>query len=80
MHNLRLTLDYYEETYQAQEALFKRGQAEGTLRDFDPRVMVITYQGAIDMMLGYLKLHPEIDPHAYADKLAEILLAGIHRT
>ncbi len=77
----RVTLDAYEETYQAQESLFRRGQAEGTLRDFDTRVMAITYQGAIDMMIEYLGTgRPHIDPDDYAGKLADILLAGIRRT
>jgi len=87
VHNLRhpdgtprLTLDFYEETYLAQESLFRRGQAEGTLRDFDTRVMAVTYEGAIDMMLGYLENNPDIDPHGYADELAGILLTGIQRT
>ncbi|MFF2959793.1 TetR/AcrR family transcriptional regulator [Streptomyces sp. NPDC057963] len=87
VHNLRrpdgtprLTLDAYEETYQAQESLFRRGQAEGTLRDFDTRVMAITYQGAIGMMIEYLGTeHPHIDPDDYADRLADILLAGIRQ-
>lgn len=87
VHNLRrpdgtprLTLDSYEETYRQQESLFRRGQAEGSLRDFDARIMAITYQGAIDMMLGYLQTHPDIDPADYADQLADILLAGIQHT
>ncbi len=83
-HNLRhpdgtprLTVDAYEDIFHAQESLFRRGQAEGSLREYDTRVMAITYQGAIDMMLGYLAAHSHIDPHDYADKLADILLAGI---
>ncbi|MFI0263147.1 TetR/AcrR family transcriptional regulator [Streptomyces sp. NPDC017056] len=83
-HNLRhpdgtprLTVDTYEEIFHAQESLFRRGQAEGSLREFDTRVMAITYQGAIDMMLGYLGSHSHIDPDDYADKLADILLTGI---
>lgn len=87
VHNLRnpdgtprLTLEVYEETYQAQETLFRRGQAEGSLRDFDTRVMAITYQGAIDMMLGYIGTgRSHIDADDYAEKLADILLAGIQR-
>jgi AcrR family transcriptional regulator len=73
----QVALDYYEATYRAQESLFRRGQEEGSLRDFDTRVMAVTYQGAVDMMLGYLAEHPEIEPHAYADALAELLLGGI---
>ncbi|WP_328535661.1 TetR/AcrR family transcriptional regulator [Streptomyces sp. NBC_00344] len=77
----RLTLDTYETTYQAQESLFRRGQTEGTLRGFDTRVMAITYQGAVDMMIEYLGTkHPHIDPDDYADRLADILLAGIQRS
>jgi len=74
-----LSLAEYEETYRAQEALFARGQREGTLREFDTRVMAVTYQGAIDMMLGYLDENPDVDPGGYADELAGILLAGITR-
>jgi AcrR family transcriptional regulator len=73
----RLTTDVYEETYRLQESLFRRGQEEGSLRDFDTRVMAVTYQGAIDMMLGYLATHPGIDPGDYADKLTDILLSGM---
>ncbi len=29
------------------------------------------------MMLGYLAAHPRIAPYDYADKLADILLAGM---
>lgn len=84
IHNLRgpdgaprLTLQAYEDTYLAQEALFRRGQAEGSLRSFDTRVMAVTYQGAVDAMLAYLDSRPEVDPAVYAESLAEILLPGI---
>ena len=74
---LHLDLTYYEETYQAQEQLFRRGQAEGSLRDFDTRVMAVTYQGAIDAMLGYLESHPDTDIDAYADALSSLLTAAV---
>lgn len=84
VHNLhgpdgpeRVTADFYEETYLGQEQLFRRGQAEGSLGDFDTRVMAVTYQGSIDVMLAYLEEHPEIDPRDYAAGLAEILLGGM---
>ncbi|MFE1934094.1 TetR/AcrR family transcriptional regulator [Streptomyces sp. NPDC056669] len=73
----RLDLTAYEDTYQAQEALFRRGQDEGSLRRFDTRVMAITYQGAIDMMLAYFEAHPNTDLDRYADALADILLVGM---
>ena len=69
----------YEELYQGQEALFRRGQEEGAFRDFDTRVMAITYQAAIDAMLSYLDAHPETDVDRYADALADILLAAMTR-
>ncbi|GLZ52610.1 TetR/AcrR family transcriptional regulator [Actinomycetospora sp. NBRC 106378] len=73
----RLSLADYEETYRAQEALFRRGQAEGSLRDLDPRLMAVTYQGAVDAMLGYAEAHPDTDLDHYADTLADLLLGGI---
>ncbi|WP_232666731.1 TetR/AcrR family transcriptional regulator [Pseudonocardia sp. TRM90224] len=73
----RVTADFYEQTYRGQEDLFRRGQAEGSLGDFDTRVMAVTYQGSIDIMLAYLEEHPDVEPHDYAAKLAEILLGGM---
>ena len=75
----RLGITEYEETYRGQEALFRRGQEEGTLRDFDTRVMAVTYQGAIDTMLTYLHEHPEADVQHYADALADLVIAAISR-
>ncbi|MEV4421525.1 TetR/AcrR family transcriptional regulator [Patulibacter sp. NPDC049589] len=69
----------YEGTYLAQETLFRRGQEEGSLRPFDTRVMAVTYQGAIDAMLAYVDSHPQVDVGAYADALADVLLAGMAR-
>ncbi|NEA40331.1 TetR/AcrR family transcriptional regulator [Streptomyces sp. SID11385] len=73
----RLDLTDYEQTYQGQEALFRRGQEEGTLRDFDTRVMAVTYQGAVDTMLTYLHSHPEADADRYADALADLVVTAI---
>lgn len=69
----------YEELYQGQEMLFRRGQAEGAFRHFDTRVMAITYQAAIDAMLSYLDTHPEADADRYASALADILLSAMTR-
>jgi AcrR family transcriptional regulator len=73
----RLDLGDYEETYAQQEALFRRGQQEGSLRALDPRVVAVTYQGAVDTMLAHLRAHPGVDAAAYARSLADVLLAGI---
>lgn len=75
----RLDLRAYEETYQAQEKLFRRGQQEGSFREFDTRVMAVTYQGAIDTMLAYLDAHPDTDADAFADAMADLLLAAMRR-
>jgi AcrR family transcriptional regulator len=75
--DLRLSLADYEETYRAQQVLFERGQAEGSLRPVDSRVLAVTYQGAIDTMLHYADVHPDADLEHYADTLADILLGGI---
>lgn len=56
-----------------------RGQQEGSLRDFDTRVMAVTYQGAVDTMIAYLDAHPEADAHAYADALTDLLLRAIRK-
>jgi AcrR family transcriptional regulator len=71
------TLDLYESIYQSQEELFRRGQDEGSLRRFDPRVMAVTYQGAVDVMLAYLAARPDVDPEAYAAELADLVVAAV---
>jgi AcrR family transcriptional regulator len=86
VHNLRdpdgaprLDLRAYEDTYVAQGRLLRRGQEEGSLREFDTRVMAVTYQGAVDTMIAYLDAHPEVDATAYADALTELLLSAVRR-
>lgn len=84
VHNLqrpgdaeRVTAGAYEEIYSGQQELFRRGQREGSLGDFDTRVMAVTYQSSIDTMLAYLEDHPEVEPQDYAAALAQILLDGM---
>ena len=74
----RLGLGEYDETHGFQEALFRRGQAEGTIRpELDPRHLAITYQGVVDTMLAQLDAHPGTDAEALAASVAEILLGGM---
>lgn len=73
----QLDLSLYEETYQAQQRFFRRGQEAGDLRPFDTRVMAVTYQGSIDMMLAYLDTHPEADADGYAESLTDLILAAV---
>lgn len=77
---LRFGVEDFEDTYAQQAAIFARGQAEGDFRpELDPRLMAVTYQGAVDGMLNYLDAHPETDPERHADTVADVLLGGICR-
>lgn len=73
----RLNQTHYEATYKAQERLFGRGQSEGSLRDFDTRVMAVTYQSAIDAMIEYGDSHLKTDLQRYADALSNLLIAAV---
>lgn len=76
----RLGQQDMDDLYSSQEAIFRRGQQEGDFRDtLDPRLLAVTYQGAVDSMLGYLDAYPDTDAERYADTLAEVLLGGITR-
>ena len=79
--DLRFGQRQLEDLYAAQEAIFRRGQADGDLRDtLDPRLLAVTYQGAVDAMLSYLDAYPDTDADRYAETVAEILLSGAVRT
>jgi AcrR family transcriptional regulator len=70
-----------DELYTAQEAIFRRGQVEGDFRqDLDPRLLAVTYEGAVDSMLEYLDAYPDTDSDTHADTLAAVLLGGIVST
>lgn len=75
--SLMLGLADYEDTYLAQEAIFREGQQDGYFRPrLDPRLLAVTYQGAVDAMLGHLDAHPEVDGDGYASMVADALLDG----
>lgn len=77
---LRLSHQDLDALYSAQEEIFRRGQREGDfLERLDPRVLAVTYQGAVDSMLGYLDAYPESDADRHAETLAEVLLGGMVR-
>lgn len=67
----------YEEIYQRYETAFGLGQSMGVFGSFDPRVMAVTFQGAIDMMLEHLGNRPDADPAQYADALTDIFVAAL---
>ncbi len=68
----RYGVAFNEPIYEAREALLRRGQQSGEFRSFDPRVMSITVQAAIDAMFAYWVTHPEHDLEAHADELADL--------
>jgi len=63
--------------YTGENSLILRETMKDLERRLDPRVMAVTYQGAVDTMLAYLEAHPDVDPGAYAAALAEVLLDGM---
>lgn len=68
----RYGVAFNEPVYQAREAMFRRGQQSGEFRRFDPRVMSVTVQAAIDAMFAYWVAHPDHDLEAHADELADL--------
>lgn len=69
----------YEDLHLGQEALSAKAHDEGSFRQFDTRVMAVTYQGVIDGMLGYLASRPSADADSHATELAAILLAAMEK-
>lgn len=68
----RYGVAFNEPIYEGREALFRRGQRSGEFRSFDPRVMSITVQAAIDDMFAYWVTYPDHDLEAHADELADL--------
>jgi TetR/AcrR family fatty acid metabolism transcriptional regulator len=68
----RYGIAFNEPIYEARADLFRRGQQSGELRSFDPRVMAITVQAAIDEMFAYWVTYPDHDLEAHADELADL--------
>jgi TetR/AcrR family transcriptional regulator, fatty acid metabolism regulator protein len=58
--------------YTWQEEAFRHGQETGEFRSFDPRVMAVTVQAAIDDMFAYWATYPEHDLEAHARELADL--------
>ena len=61
-----------EPIYLQREEMFRLGQQAGEFRPFDPRVMAVTVQGAIDEMFAYWATYPDHDLEAHADELADL--------
>jgi hypothetical protein len=57
---------------QALEAMLRKGQAEGSLRDFDPQVMALSIRGAIDAVGRFFVADPTLDGERYAQELVTL--------
>jgi TetR/AcrR family transcriptional regulator, fatty acid metabolism regulator protein len=68
----RYGVAFNEPIYEARAEMFRRGQQNGELRSFDPRVMAVTVQAAIDGMFAYWVTYPDHDLEAHADELADL--------
>jgi hypothetical protein len=68
----RYGVAFNEPVYEAREEMFRRGQQAGEFRPFDPRVMAVTVQAAIDAMFAYWVTYPDHDLEAHADELAAL--------
>ncbi|TWF75300.1 TetR family transcriptional regulator [Pseudonocardia hierapolitana] len=68
----RYGIAFNEPIYVQREAMFRLGQQTGELRPFDPRVMAVTVQAAIDEMFAYWATYPDHDLEAHADELADL--------
>lgn len=78
--SLRLDASEYDQLYAGQETLLRHGQQLGQLRsDLDPRLLAVTYQGAIDSMIDHLMKNADVDADAYASLVADVLLGGMER-
>ncbi|NLU68575.1 TetR/AcrR family transcriptional regulator [Streptomyces sp. HNM0574] len=71
---LRYGVASSEEMYQGLEAAFREGQANGEFREFDTRVMAVTFQSSVDSMFAYWMTYPERDLTAYARELAGLFV------
>lgn len=54
------------------EAILRRGQVDGEFRDFDPRVMALTVQRAVEALPFALDADPELDCPAFGRELVTL--------
>jgi TetR/AcrR family transcriptional regulator, fatty acid metabolism regulator protein len=54
------------------EQVLEYGQADGSLGEFDPRVMAVTIKAALDALLNQLAADPELDLDAYGAELVRL--------
>ena len=54
------------------QRVLEYGQADGSLGEFDPRVMAVTIKAALDALLSQLATDPELDLGAYGAELVRL--------
>jgi TetR/AcrR family fatty acid metabolism transcriptional regulator len=54
------------------QRVLEYGQADGSLGDFDARVMAVSIKAALDALLGQLATDPELDLEAYGAELVRL--------
>ncbi|GAA1657950.1 TetR family transcriptional regulator [Nonomuraea maheshkhaliensis] len=69
----RFGINGNEKLYELLERLYRLGQAGGEFRAFDPRVMAVTHQAALDTMFAYWVANPGHDLDAHARELADLV-------
>lgn len=60
-------------------AILREGQAEGVFRSFDPRVLGIAIQRAVEGLPFLLAAEPDLDTAAYARELVTLFELGTRR-
>lgn len=60
--------------------MFREGQEHGEFRDFDPHLMAVTVNAALEAAPRELYSRPETDARTYADELAETFALAVRRT
>ncbi len=60
------------ESWAWSSSVFEYGQADGSLGEFDPRVMAVTVKAALDALLNQLATDPELDLEAYGAELVRL--------
>lgn len=61
------------------EEMFREGQTDGELAEFDPRPMAVTLMAALESVPGELLAHPETDAASYARELADLFERATQR-
>jgi hypothetical protein len=62
------------------EAILRQGQAAGEFRDFDPRVMALAVQRAVEALPFALESEPDLDCVAFGRELVTLFALATRRS